>query len=136
VRSGGGGANPSIERPYTPVESGRHATARVCAITKDRAATNYAVELAIKVYEGGAMSSYLSSLKAGHALDVRPDFDPYLFRKLEKLQAAHMRPEHVRRVVLFAGGSGITPMLQLAHQVRSISWEFTSCSQWMALPRI
>lgn len=106
----------TIERPYTPVESGRHATARVSAISKDKTSTNYAVELAIKVYAQGAMSSFLSTLKAGATLEVRPDFDSYLFRKLQKLESAHMKPEHVRGLVLFAGGSGVTPMLQLAHQ--------------------
>jgi len=78
-------------RPYTPVT------------TDDQ--MGY-FELLVKGYPTGIVSKYLCSLKAGDSVEVKGPFPklPY---------AANMKKE----IGMIAGGSGITPMLQVVKEI-------------------
>lgn len=63
-------------------------------------------ELYIKVYPNGKVSSYLHSLKVGDIIEVKGPF--------QKLQyKANMK----KRIGMIAGGTGITPMIQIIKQI-------------------
>jgi cytochrome-b5 reductase len=78
-------------RPYTPVSS-----------NSDRGF----FDLAIKCYPNGAVSSYLHSLQIGDLAEIRGPF--------EKLRYT---PNMKRHIGMVAGGSGITPMLQILREI-------------------
>jgi cytochrome-b5 reductase len=63
-------------------------------------------DLLIKVYEKGAMSQYIDKLKIGDDLDVRGPKGLFVYR-------ANM----LRAIGMIAGGTGITPMLQVIRAV-------------------
>jgi cytochrome-b5 reductase len=63
-------------------------------------------DLAIKAYMDGAVSSYLHSLNIGDVVEVRGPF--------EKL---HYSPNMKDRIGMIAGGTGITPMLQILREI-------------------
>ncbi|CAG0903385.1 unnamed protein product [Cyprideis torosa] len=105
-----------VIRPYTPVTS-----------DEDKGH----MDLVIKVYfkdvhpkfpNGGKMSQYLESLEIGDTIDVRgPNgllvYDgkgKFLIRKEKKLPPNTVR---VKKVNMVAGGTGITPMLQIIRAV-------------------
>jgi len=105
-----------VIRPYTPVTS-----------DDDQGF----LELVIKVYfagvnprfpEGGKMSQYMESLKIGDTLDFR---GPNGLIVYEGNGTFAIRPEkklppimrHFREIGLIAGGTGITPMLQLINDI-------------------
>lgn len=105
-----------VIRPYTPVSS-----------DDDK---GY-MDLVIKVYfkdvnpkfpEGGKMSQYLNNMQLGDFIDVRGpngllvyngkgNFSIRADKKSEPVQ------KEVKKLGLIAGGTGITPMLQLARQI-------------------
>ena len=79
-----------VVRPYTPVSTN---------------AMRGAFQLLVKVYPEGEMSSHLASLPLGATVDF-------------KHIAANVKRQYpfgVRKVVMLAGGTGITPMLQALH---------------------
>lgn len=80
-------------RPYTPVESESH---------------KHCFELVIKTYPGGKLSNFLCSRKPGDKVDIKGPFPklPYVANEYKELG-------------LIAGGSGLTPMLQLIRKVAS-----------------
>lgn len=84
------GAKPTI-RPYTPVSPNN--------------AKGY-MELVIKKYEGGPMSTYMHSLQPGMKLDIKGPLPKYFWHT----------NKHVH-VGLVAGGTGITPMWQLVRDI-------------------
>lgn len=63
-------------------------------------------DLLIKVYEKGAMSRYIDNLKVGDLLDVRGPKGLFVYR-------ANM----LRAIGMIAGGTGITPMLQVIRAI-------------------
>eukprot|EP01083_Nonionella_stella_P311488 1110939_1 len=63
---------------------------------------------AFNTYPDGAMSSHIASLKEGEALEIRGPFKKLLFRTNMK-----------KRIGMIAGGTGITPMLQILEHVLS-----------------
>jgi len=63
-------------------------------------------DLLIKVYEKGAMSKYIDNLKVGDDLDVRGPKGLFVYR-------ANM----LRAIGMIAGGTGITPMLQVIRAI-------------------
>ncbi|KAJ9064735.1 NADH-cytochrome b5 reductase [Entomophthora muscae] len=81
----------AIIRPYTPVS--------------DERALGY-FDLIVKHYPNGAMTSYLNKLKPGDFLDAKGPFLKYLYKA-----------NTLDEIGLIAGGSGITPMLQLARKI-------------------
>ncbi|XP_070521332.1 NADH-cytochrome b5 reductase 2 isoform X1 [Cardiocondyla obscurior] len=105
-----------VIRSYTPVSS-----------DDDR---GY-VDLVIKVYfknvhpkfpEGGKMSQYLENMKIGDTIDFRGPSGRLVYKGQGKVAIKLLRKEppveyNVKKMVMLAGGTGITPMLQL---IRSI----------------
>jgi len=63
-------------------------------------------DLLIKVYEKGLMSKYIDNLKVGDLLDVRGPKGLFVYR-------ANM----LRAIGMIAGGTGITPMLQVIRAI-------------------
>lgn len=76
------------KRPYTPIE-----------ITDDK------LVFAVKIYPQGLLSNYLYSLKVGDTVTLS---DNVLKRKYKQ--------KEFRDTLLIAGGTGITPMLQLINK--------------------
>ncbi|MCL4139849.1 UNVERIFIED_CONTAM: hypothetical protein GTU68_045217, partial [Idotea baltica] len=110
-----------VVRPYTPVSS-----------DEDRGF----MELVVKIYfknvhpkfpEGGKMSQYLEELKLGDTIDVRGPSGLLEYRKkgvfaikADKKSAPGL--VMAKKINMIAGGTGITPMLQLIrHIVRDSS---------------
>mmetsp|Transcript_13476 Transcript_13476/g.20261 ORF Transcript_13476/g.20261 Transcript_13476/m.20261 type:complete len:284 (+) Transcript_13476:26-877(+) len=82
-----------VARPYTPVSLNSQ--------------KGY-FELIVKRYPEGRVSSYLHSLRVGDFIEVKGPFP-----KLE------YRPNMKRKIAMVAGGSGITPMLQIIREIVS-----------------
>ncbi|KAK3598784.1 hypothetical protein CHS0354_020896 [Potamilus streckersoni] len=105
-----------VIRPYTPVSSDDD--------------MGY-MDLVIKVYfknvnprfpEGGKMSQYLNNLEIGDCIDVRGPSGLIVFEGKGKFKIRadkKSEPESVvaRKVGMIAGGTGITPMLQLIRAI-------------------
>ncbi|KAK9149685.1 hypothetical protein Scep_008442 [Stephania cephalantha] len=85
------GKKKYVIRPYTPIS--------------DPDAKGY-FDLLIKVYPEGKMSPYLSSLNRGDVVEVKGP--------IEKLRYT---PNMKKHIGMIAGGSGITPMLQIIEAV-------------------
>ena len=76
-------------------------------------------ELMFRVYEGGPMSTYLSKLKVGNSIEMQgptgleryASHGPGTFSRGDKVW------EGITHVALVSGGTGITPMLQIANHV-------------------
>lgn len=85
------GSRAFVLRPYTPIS--RHAKGHM--------------DLAIKVYPGGKMSQHIDHLKVGDQLDFK---GPLMKISVEELSKR-------KRLGLIAGGSGLTPMLQVAEEL-------------------
>lgn len=84
----------SIVRPYTPVT------------TEEESQKNGYFELVIKKYQNGPMSTHITSLKPGDILNLK---GPGL-----KL---NMDQDNRTQIGMIAGGTGITPMLQVIRHV-------------------
>jgi ferredoxin-NADP reductase len=69
------------------------------------------LHLTIKVKKGGRISPRLARLEAGDVLQVRGPFGSFV------LDAAHDAAHDPRRLVLVAGGAGITPLASIARTV-------------------
>lgn len=105
-----------VVRPYTPVSS-----------DDDKGF----MDLVVKVYfknvhpkfpEGGKMSQYLEAMKVGETIDVRGPSGllEYRGRGVFAIKPDKKSPPALvtaKKVNLIAGGTGITPMLQLVRQV-------------------
>ncbi|KKA30574.1 hypothetical protein TD95_001112 [Thielaviopsis punctulata] len=83
----------AVIRPYTP--------------TSDEDTVGY-MDLIVKKYEGGPMSTHFHSLKVGEKLDIKGPLPKYPW-------SANKHPE----IALIAGGTGITPMYQLLRGIFS-----------------
>ncbi|KAI1238851.1 hypothetical protein IHE44_0011942 [Lamprotornis superbus] len=108
-----------VVRPYTPVSS-----------DDDKGF----VDLVVKVYfrgvhpkfpDGGKMSQYLDSLKIGDTIDFRGPSGLLVYKGKGKSGKFDIRPEKkaepvaktVKYVGMIAGGTGITPMLQIIRAI-------------------
>ncbi|NXS00607.1 NB5R3 reductase, partial [Oxylabes madagascariensis] len=108
-----------VIRPYTPVSS-----------DDDKGF----VDLVVKVYfrgvhpkfpDGGKMSQYLDSLKIGDTIDFRGPSGLLVYKGKGKAGKFAIRPEKkaepvtktVKYVGMIAGGTGITPMLQIIRAI-------------------
>ncbi|XP_069484595.1 NADH-cytochrome b5 reductase 3-like [Ambystoma mexicanum] len=115
-----------VVRPYTPVSS-----------DDDK---GY-VDLVVKIYfrgvhpkfpEGGKMSQYLESLKIGDTIDFRGPSGLLVYQKKgnfairadKKSEAVIKRAKHLGMI---AGGTGITPMLQLIRAILKDKEDPTVC---------
>ncbi|XP_020290699.1 NADH-cytochrome b5 reductase 3 isoform X2 [Pseudomyrmex gracilis] len=89
------------------------------------------VDLVIKVYfknvhpkfpEGGKMSQYLENMKIGDTIDFRGPSGRLIYKGNGKILIKLLRKEppveyNVTKIVMLAGGTGITPMLQLIRAI-------------------
>ncbi|XP_057332663.1 NADH-cytochrome b5 reductase 3 isoform X1 [Microplitis mediator] len=105
-----------VIRAYTPVSS-----------DDDRGF----VDLVVKVYfknvhpkfpEGGKMSQYLESMKIGDEIAFKGPSGRLVYQGKGTFAIRLLRKEpptqyHVKKVVMIAGGTGITPMLQLIRAI-------------------
>lgn len=105
-----------VVRPYTPTSS-----------DEDEGF----MDLVVKVYfknvhpkfpDGGKMSQYLENMKIGDTIDVRGPSGNLIYNgngefAIRKDKKAEPKTICVKRVSMIAGGTGITPMLQLIRAV-------------------
>ncbi|XP_033606403.1 NADH-cytochrome b5 reductase 3 [Cryptotermes secundus] len=89
------------------------------------------MDLVIKVYfknvhpkfpEGGKMSQYLENMKLGDTIDVRGPSGRLVYLGKGKFAIKILRKDpptavSVKKVAMIAGGTGITPMLQLVRHI-------------------
>ena len=87
---GKGADGKDTVRPYTPIDTHRRGE----------------VVLLIKEYEQGNLSKYVTQLKPGQTLDFKGPIP-----KLE------YKPNMKRKIGMLAGGTGITPMLQVLEEI-------------------
>jgi len=116
-----------VVRPYTPVSSDDD--------------VGY-FELVIKVYfrnvhpkfpDGGKMSQHLESLQIGDTIDVRGPSGLLVYNgrgqfAIKANKKAEPVIRSVRKVGMIAGGTGITPMLQMIHAIFKDSSDKTEVS--------
>lgn len=116
-----------VVRPYTPVTSDDN--------------KGY-VDLVVKVYlkgvhpkfpEGGKMSQYLDSLPLGDAIEFRGPSGLLVYNgngefAIRPDKKSEPKIKKVTKVGMIAGGTGITPMLQLVRQVMKSPDDHTTCS--------
>jgi cytochrome-b5 reductase len=81
-----------VARPYTPV-------------SRDTNTKGY-MELLVKSYPDGNVSKYLTTLEVGDDIHIKGPFT-----KME------IKPNFKKEIGLIAGGSGLTPMLQIAEEL-------------------
>jgi len=76
------------------------------------------VTLSVRVYPGSLVGSSLARLKVGDIVEMRKQMetDPPAVR-LGDLASAHFLPQKLKRVLLIAGGSGVTPLLAVCHSI-------------------
>ncbi|KAM9753388.1 NADH-cytochrome b5 reductase 2 [Menidia menidia] len=116
-----------VVRPYTPVSS-----------DEDQGF----VDLVVKVYyknthptypDGGQMSQYLDEMRIGDTIDFRGPSGLLVYKgkgqfsiRLNKKSEPNI--QKCRHVGMIAGGTGITPMLQLIRRITSDPSDNTKCS--------
>ncbi|XP_011871537.1 PREDICTED: NADH-cytochrome b5 reductase 3 isoform X2 [Vollenhovia emeryi] len=121
-----------------PVGQHIHLTARVGEEVAIRSYTPVSsdddrgyVDLVIKVYfknvhpkfpEGGKMSQYLENMKIGDTIDFRGPSGRLVYKGQGNVSIKLLRKEppvvyNVKKMVMLAGGTGITPMLQLIRAI-------------------
>ncbi|PIA65561.1 hypothetical protein AQUCO_00100806v1 [Aquilegia coerulea] len=98
------GKTKYVIRPYTPIS--------------DPDAKGY-FDLLIKVYPEGKMSQHFASLKPGDVIEVKGP--------IEKLRYT---PNMKKHIGMIAGGSGITPMLQIIEAILKNSDDNTKTFGW------
>ncbi|XP_043800762.1 NADH-cytochrome b5 reductase 2 isoform X1 [Apis laboriosa] len=100
------------------------------------------VDLVIKVYfknvhpkfpEGGKMSQYLEDLKIGETVDFRGPSGRLIYKGHGNFSVKILRKDppteyNVKKIVMLAGGTGITPMLQLIRAIIKDSTDETQTS--------
>eukprot|EP01083_Nonionella_stella_P030698 84124_1 len=95
-----------VERDYTPISS-------------DRDLGHF--DLMIKIYDKGAMTQHLHRLRPGDTLDVRGPRGAVIYSAPGVFTFPFLRPPRrertVKHVGMLAGGTGITPMLQIIRQI-------------------
>ncbi|KAI9000380.1 hypothetical protein DFJ74DRAFT_613972 [Hyaloraphidium curvatum] len=79
-------------RPYTPVSEDGHGY----------------FDLIVKKYPTGVLSSHIHSLKPGDKLEFKGPLVKFVYK-----------PNEIPQITMIAGGSGITPMIQVAREVLS-----------------
>ncbi|KAL0474313.1 NADH-cytochrome b5 reductase [Neurospora intermedia] len=84
-------AEKAVLRPYTPIS--------------DESAQGY-IDLLVKKYEGGPMSTYLHDMAPGQRLDIKGPLPKYPWEANKH-----------KHIALVAGGTGITPMYQLIRAI-------------------
>ncbi|XP_053741536.1 NADH-cytochrome b5 reductase 2 [Synchiropus splendidus] len=100
------------------------------------------VDLVIKVYykdthpsfpEGGKMSQHLDNMKIGDSIDFRGPSGLLVYQGRGRVairpdKKSEAKTRRFRHVAMIAGGTGITPMLQLIRRITSDPEDRTKCS--------
>ncbi|XP_078046670.1 NADH-cytochrome b5 reductase 3 isoform X1 [Augochlora pura] len=100
------------------------------------------VDLVIKVYfknvhpkfpEGGKLSQFLENLKTGETVDFRGPSGRLIYKGHGKFSIKILRKDppvnySFKKIVMMAGGTGITPMLQLVRAIVKDPTDETECS--------
>ncbi|XP_055365750.1 NADH-cytochrome b5 reductase 2 isoform X2 [Betta splendens] len=116
-----------VVRAYTPVSSDKH--------------QGY-VDLVVKVYyknthpsfpEGGKMSQYLDNMAIGDRIDFRGPNGLLVYKgngqfSIRPDKKSEPRIQTYKHIGMIAGGTGITPMLQLIHSITANPTDNTKCS--------
>ncbi|CAL8262435.1 unnamed protein product [Merluccius merluccius] len=116
-----------VVRAYTPVSSDEH--------------KGY-VDLVVKVYhknthpsfpEGGKMSQYLDKMALGDAIDFRGPNGLLVYNGKGKFfirpdKKSEPKMKTFKHIAMIAGGTGITPMLQLIRSITADPADSTTCS--------
>jgi len=102
-----------VHRPFTPVLSTTRMAMRY--ETDNIISPNVLIDLAIRVYDNGELTPKLAKLEAGQNVQVKAgELKPVRHLLKEK----SIPPlETLDELYLFAGGSGITPLLQIVQNV-------------------
>mmetsp|Transcript_10986 Transcript_10986/g.15282 ORF Transcript_10986/g.15282 Transcript_10986/m.15282 type:complete len:295 (+) Transcript_10986:80-964(+) len=92
--------------------------------TSDGMRTQGHTELIIKVYKpcdrfpkGGVMSQYVDSLNVGDTLKIRGPFGRIHYQGKGVFEIRKKQREETKSIGMIAGGTGITPMLQLIKEI-------------------
>jgi len=106
-----------VVRPYTPVTSDERDRGYFDLVIKV-----YAANVHPKFPEGGKMSQHLDGMALGQRIDVRGPAGLLTYAgggsfHIRSSKKEPPREVQARRVGLIAGGTGITPMLQVIRQV-------------------
>lgn len=96
----------NVLRPYTPVSDPN---------------SRGTMELVIKHYENGLMSSHIHSLKPGDTLAFKGPLPKY-----------EIKPNMHNKIALLAGGTGITPMYQVLREILENKSDKTKLSLYYA----
>uniref|UniRef100_A0A0C9R8G9 NADH-cytochrome b5 reductase n=1 Tax=Fopius arisanus TaxID=64838 RepID=A0A0C9R8G9_9HYME len=100
------------------------------------------VDLVVKVYfknvhpkfpEGGKLSQHLEAMKIGDTIAVKGPSGRLVYKGRGNFAIRMLRKEppvehHVKKAVMIAGGTGITPMLQLIRQITKDPEDHTQVS--------
>lgn len=95
----GADGKPTL-RPYTPVSTNDH---------------KGDFDLVVKTYPNGIVSGYLHSLKVGDSIEVKGPITKFKYV-----------PNSVKHIGMLAGGSGITPMLQVVKEIVNNPEDYTT----------
>nr|XP_006642685.1 PREDICTED: NADH-cytochrome b5 reductase 2 [Lepisosteus oculatus] len=99
------------------------------------------VDLVVKVYyknmhkdypQGGKMSQYLDNMNIGDTVDFRGPNGLLVYKGKGKFEIrpdkkSEAKVKHIKNLGMIAGGTGITPMLQLIHQITADPEDKTKC---------
>ena len=110
-----------VVRPYTPTSSDEDLG------HMDLVVKIYPANVHPKFPDGGKMTQYLESLNIGDTIDVRGPSGHLVYRgkgafDIKEDKKGPVKETKVKNVSMIAGGTGITPMLQLVRAVfRSVN---------------
>jgi cytochrome-b5 reductase len=105
----GPGMEKAAIRPYTPVSGeGRDSCCGVIDVCSRQTDEKGYIDLLVKKYPNGPMSEHLHSMEPGQRLDFKGPIPKYPWS-----------PNKHNHIALISGGTGITPMYQLARAIFS-----------------
>jgi len=108
----GPGMEKPVIRPYTPSsatgKSRRYGNGEACPITNETRPADEKgyMDFIIKKYPDGPMSTHMHDMQPGDSLDVKGPIPKY-----------QMTPNKHAHVAMIAGGTGVTPMWQVARAI-------------------
>lgn len=100
-----------VARPYTPI-----------GMTKDT------VTLLVKVYDDGQMSKYLGGVSVGDIVNIRGPSGTFTYNGCGTFAKMDTDLAPVKNLCLVGGGSGITPLWQIAQAILSNANDHTQVS--------
>ncbi|CAD5111384.1 DgyrCDS699 [Dimorphilus gyrociliatus] len=108
--------NEPVVKPYTPVSSDED-LGKVDLVVKI-----YKANVHPKFPNGGKMSQYLDAMSIGDSIDFRGPNGKLVYEgkgqfKIQKDKKSPPEAKSFKNLAMIAGGTGITPMMQLARQI-------------------